>query len=614
MSLQSRTFVWLIPLALLLLAATTRIIGAGHYPLWTDEGWGEWSTSVDLATSYSNIYHDRQPPLYFVALNVWRGFTGDSRIALRYMSILAGLLTVAATYRLTVDAFGRTAGAYAVLLLAVLPIAVYYSQELRHYGWFTLGVALMWLCFLRFLRRPSRSLWLAYVLSITFTAYVLYFVVLPLAIQLFVGLFLWRPAARQRRWLVSAWAVSGLLYLPWVIVVITVQWTMLSRGIAGFPGTYTLALENLLPLAELLLGTQAALTGGLYVLGAIRGWPRLSLRPAARLAHWSVLLGGAVLMLGILVLSLRFNFLAPRTLVFLAPLFTVMCGVGLSLIQQRTALVLAGALVVVTLATPTIIQPRLDYAAAIAPVQQNFSPGDLIVLETGWDDNSFAYELGRLLPQSEIIRTIARADIYVDDKDMLPEILPRLAEHPRVWVIQWLQAPQIMPYLETPANGYQSVFTTDLPVNHEYRDRFGDSIVKIALYERPDTAREPQNFGDLLNLQDAQVVSSARAGDTLHIDLWWSALEPLPLDYSVGVFVLDSNGVVRAEHNAPPGNNPTTQWQPDQLMFDRHTFNLPADLPPGDYSIAVKVYWYGDQQPLSVNSNPLAIIGQLAVQ
>src|SRR5262249_21758695 len=152
---------------------------------------------------------------------------------------------------------------------------------------------------------------------------------------------------------------------------------------------------------------------------------------------------------------------------------------------------------------------------------------DLIVLETGWDDNAFAYELGRVLGQPEIIRTIARADIYVDDKDMLPVVQPRLAVHPRVWVVQWLQAPQIMPYLENPENGYQRVLVYDLLVNREYRDRFGDSIVKVALYERPDTTREPKDFGDLLRLHDALFVTQTHPSATLFVDLWWSALKPL---------------------------------------------------------------------------------------
>ena len=153
-------------------------------------------------------------------------------------------MLAALVYRLAVDAFGRRAGIYALLLIAALPIAVYYAQEVRHYGWLALFSALSWLIFLRYLKRPSRALWIGYLLSISAMLYTLYFGVFTLAVQ---GLVIALPLSTQWRggWgvrfraLLAAWIVAAILYLPWGYVILTQQAGILDSGISGAPGTLT---------------------------------------------------------------------------------------------------------------------------------------------------------------------------------------------------------------------------------------------------------------------------------------------------------------------------------------------------------------------------------------
>ena len=122
----------------------------------------------------------------------------------------------------------------------------------------------------------------------------------------------------------------------------------------------------------------------------------------------------------------------------------------------------------------------------------------------------------------------------------------------------------------------------------------------------------PLVFGDLFALHDAIFASTAERGEALHVDLWWSALEPPALDYSVGVYLLDETGAVRVEHNASP-EPPTSQWIPNELIFDRHTLTIPPDLSPGTYRLAVSIYWYADPEPLPVNGQPYAVVGEVNV-
>jgi hypothetical protein len=40
--------------------------------------------------------------------------------------------------------------------------------------------------------------------------------------------------------------------------------------------------------------------------------------------------------------------------------------------------------------------------------------------------------------------------------------------------------------------------------------------------------------------------------------------------------------------------------------YDRQVLPVPPDLPPGAYELGIKLYWYGDQQPLAVAADDRA--------
>jgi hypothetical protein len=613
---------------ILLLAAATRIINAGHYPVWTDEGWSTWPIRNNrLEEILETVAQDRHPPLYFLSLSAWETVAGNSRIALRFLSIAGGILSVAVVYRIGADWFSRTAALYAAGLFAVLNPAVYYAQEIRHYSWLVLSVCLMSLFFLRYLRHPRPKLLIAYVLSIVFMLYTLYFGVFVLAVQIVIGLFVWRgkphPPAHLSRsqpspsygegelspkiQLVAAWVVAGVLYIPWLLVL----WDQVTRalgasGIQDFPGSYETTLDSLLRLADLLFGGQAALLLGIYLLGC---WYIVTRRSLAQV--YLVLWGGGVFVV-MFVANLWFGLLSARTLVFLTPALMLVCGVGFSVLAPSVRRVLGLSAVAFMLLTPTIIQPRLNSDAAAQALAADFSPGDLVILETGWDDHAFYYEVSLALPDAEMIRTLRWVRAR-PTRPVVPEVEDDIRDHQRVWVVNWLQPSQVISYLDDGAQGFQRVLTREVPVSAQYLTLFDDPTIELVLFERPDTSESPRVFGDVLALHDALVTSEGRRGQPLHVDLWWSALNPPPLDYSVGVFLLDENGTTRAEHNAPPGSLPTTQWTVDTLMFDRHTLISPADLPDGSYTVIVNVYWYGDQQPLTVSGMDYAEIGQVVV-
>lgn len=620
-----RTSLWPV-LLILLLAAAARFHGAASRPVWTDEGFVAWATAdPDLAEVFDRIEEwDRHPPLYAFTLATWRQVAGDSRIALRWWAIAAGMLSTAVIYRIGADWLGRGAASYAALVFAVLGMAVYYGQEIRDYGWLVLAVSLMSLFFLRCLRRPHPA-WLAgYVLSIVFMLYTVYLGLLVLAVQGIVWL-IWRAPWREKLRLAGAWIAAAILFVPWLVVLLGQYdrgYNSVSQGISGFPGSYETALDTLRPVAELLLGSQLALTGGLFALGAwgLAGWlvtrgaPPIPAR--ARIAGPYLVLASGGLLVFMLIANLWIGLIAARTLAYLTPALALVCGWGLWLLRPAARAVFAALLAILSLTSDPVIQPRMDYDAAARALAAQASPGDLVILETGWDDNAFQYELSLALPDGvQTVRTLPWTGNPGLATPVAPQVEDMVRAHRRVWIVQWLQPSQVMPWLDAGGEGYQPVMTQATPTGAQYAVAYPDHpTIRAVLYERPDLAGDPLIYGDTLALHDAVLPEAIRVGERLHVDLWWSALIPPTLDYSVGVFLLGADGLVVAEHNGPPGDAPTTAWMVGEPVFDRHTLTLPADLPPGAYQVMVNAYWYGDLEPLRVNGEALAVVGRIEVR
>ncbi|MGC8782587.1 MAG: glycosyltransferase family 39 protein, partial [Anaerolineae bacterium] len=147
--------------------------------------------------------------------------------SLRLLSVIFGVLAIPAIYAAGRRIFGPRVGLVAAGLLAISPLHIYYSQEIRMYGLVALlssGVlAAAWELIgrdgepTRDAVKWSRDRLVAYILFATAALYTQYYAVfLPIGLTLYA---VWR---RRRAWHVlwrwlAAQAVVALLYLPWVI-------------------------------------------------------------------------------------------------------------------------------------------------------------------------------------------------------------------------------------------------------------------------------------------------------------------------------------------------------------------------------------------------------------
>jgi hypothetical protein len=105
--------------------------------------------------------------------------------------------------------------------------------------------------------------------------------------------------------------------------------------------------------------------------------------------------------------------------------------------------------------------------------------------------------------------------------------------------------------------------------------------------------------------------SSATHSNALRLDLEWSIVRRLAVNYGVSVRLLDPQGNTRVSRDTQPGYGfaPTSLWRPGERIADRYVLPLPDDLPPGDgYRLAIVFYRFPSlAQVAQVTLGPFAL-------
>ncbi|MBK5353189.1 glycosyltransferase family 39 protein [Pseudomonas sp. TH41] len=211
---------WLLPI--LVLAALVRFYDLTAAAIWGDEGSSLLLSQYSLAGIWVHAAHDVHPPLYFLLLHGWIELFGDGIFSIRILSALPGIATVWLGVWLMDLLATRRAALLTGFLLALLPTAVRYSQEVRMYS--LLGVLLIGatIALVYWVRHPRRARYLvAYTLLMTAAFYTHYFTALcVLCHWLYLGLIRVQPGYRLRNIQRPGWWLANvaimLLYLPWV--------------------------------------------------------------------------------------------------------------------------------------------------------------------------------------------------------------------------------------------------------------------------------------------------------------------------------------------------------------------------------------------------------------
>ena len=222
---------------ILLLAFGLRMIHLEARALWYDEAFAVLYASLSPAQMvYGTVTPvpgagaaDVHPLLYYFLLHGWMGLAGRSPLAVRFLSVGLGMLTVALLWRLAAWCFDRRTGLVVGLLAAVNPFHVAYSQEARMYALLGLTAVMAAWGLMRALQEGRRRWWVLYAVAAALTLY-------AHNLGAFVLLALNLLAVARRRWwrCLPALALADLsalaLFGPWLVGVLPGQLGFVGRG------------------------------------------------------------------------------------------------------------------------------------------------------------------------------------------------------------------------------------------------------------------------------------------------------------------------------------------------------------------------------------------------
>lgn len=556
-----------IVIAALLLVAASRAfrLDATVTEVTVDEVWSVWQS---LGTPLQIIQWTPYdwPPGYYLALGGWRTLVGLHPVALRWLSLLAFTLGAALLYRAAERLRGD--GVIAMLAYAAFGYLIFMSTELRGY---ILLLALyplaLWLT-LRCFTQPKwrRTLPAAILLALTMAAmvYISMTSIPALAALTLFTLIVYR--GRVWRW----WLPGGLailLALPELIQKSAIAMTRTSAVATIVLKPFFAALAEMF---SLWTGNAVALWAALVLLAALLLILRARRRVAAALIVWVLLPIALYASNGVL------GFFNVRYAWWVMVGLALLLGVGLvrlpTLGRRAAALAFAVlALLPIPLDHYQIPQPPLG--VNFDWLSQHLQPSDVLLIDPACDCGApevYDYYTRVYFPQGLTYVTAP-------------------GSYRRIWYI-------------TGAHGATASVADAVAQGRRASIFVGPPGGLFRLYEAPpDTAGSLYPNGMRfhgLELLGQNSLPVYHEGDTLSLRLWWSVDTPPPLDYSIGLFIVNADGTIILQQDGPPAvsNAPTatSQWQPGQLYSEEHNFQLPYPLASGVYHLKLAVYWYGD--------------------
>jgi hypothetical protein len=395
---------WLIVAAISAVGTVFRLVSPKmSADLWYDEVFSLFVAQQPFAHMLHNLYlgvptgarmdpGDTNPPLYTVLLHLWMRM-GSSDRHVKYLSLVFGVASIWAIWLLVRRVAGKLGGLVSCLLLAVSPLAIYYSIEARPYAMFLFFSLLSTFFFLSAIGKAeleerntsSSSLMPAgYLVATILVVYTHWFGLLLMPVHA-VGLVVYGPASARsvRRYLLS-WIAIGCCCLP--LVPFLLNQIRLQSAVGGFTWPGQPGLGSLFELALLTAGGQSllALTAAFFLI-AYLGKNDQMVEQGRRLRNGNMFFIAYVLLPVILVyaasaLMAHYTFFVPRYfLPFLAGVY-VLIGLAMSRIELKMAL--AWVLVLVLVPAFEAIRfsqpPANPYSRLASELSLREEPGVLI--------------------------------------------------------------------------------------------------------------------------------------------------------------------------------------------------------------------------------------------
>lgn len=596
-----------------------RLQQLGFQPLWGDEGWSFFFAAQTVPDMLAETAADIHPPLYYLLLKAWLFIVGPGPEEARFFSVMTGTLLIPALGLLGRRLFSRNTGAIAAATGAVMPLAIYYSQEVRMYGLVTLLGVLSAYFLIRQIAQSQAGLrpcgWqVGYIVTITAALYTMYYAAFIIFFQFLYVLWTCRRSRRSLARL-APFVYAGLLYLPWLLYAgqqlpAYIQNKRMVEGymplsLFRFVWSHFVAFSIGHVKAEPAAYVLAALP---FVLLVLAGFVVL-LAARHKYSLYLYLYLFTPLLLGYLVNRL-FPFTPPyfeRTLLLAAPAFWLLGSIGLLWLWNRRRL-LAGLIAASLLGisgaglAQYYYLPRYaaaDYRPLLQDIAARATAEDTLLASYQWQLGFYYAYLPR--PQPRFFNVPGWGEAWAGPAGydrLVEDISAILARSPRLWFPAYQaaghlwedEAEAVMAEL-----GYPALLAW-------YGPETKLSLVGSA--QMPLVQAPAADFAGRLSLLRAEVGQATyEAGrGIVPVDLSWRKEAGLDGEHRVNLRLVDATGRTWASRDSYPraGRVFFADLAEGQVLDDRHGLLITAGTPPGFYRLLLSVRRASDAHPLDV--------------
>jgi mannosyltransferase len=610
---------WLL-LLIILLAFALRVYQLDTQSIWYDEGLSIQLAQQDPAQAIALSATTDHPPLHTLLLGLWMRVAGESDFVVRYLSVFCGVWVVVLTYALGKRYDERT-GLIAAALMALAPLAVYYSQETRGYMLLTALILIATIAALRLINGDRRKrIWFAYIAAMALALYTHYFAAFAW-VALNVGWILAFLLAPHPNPLPSgdrgSWRRLGFWILAqFIILACFLPWIPNALAQAGSNATY---FPGRVTWDTVFGETWRAFSVGEWGDMSLLGWMWLALivwgvlasliinrdtrRRSVIIFALALLIMPLLLMSGLAWLKPKF---APRYLLPAVPAFITLASLGITILidgmQTRycrwasigvalsLALPLASIGSLMRLYTdPALARP--DVRSVVQFIQNAEQPTDAILLIGGHQAPAFNHYYrgsATIIPLPPDLLPAAQSPL---DARVLSQLKTIVQEHPRVWLVQWQSA------LSDPTNVVEdTLVATSKRINvgknfHDMAVLWFD-VINAQIDEVPQVPLNVE-FSEPIRAIGYNVDSRRMPIDTpLRFGLYLEAEQPITGNYQIFTHVVAADGtlIAQADHIAGADSYPTSLWRPGNLFYNRFEIPIPAGTPPGEYQVIIGLY------------------------
>jgi 4-amino-4-deoxy-L-arabinose transferase-like glycosyltransferase len=603
---------------LLLAALAARVYHLGAPTLSGDEWfmYRNWREGPGWIVHQAHTF-EPHPLLYYLGFWAWLGVAGTTEWAMRYPSVLFGVVTCAAVWRLTRGVASAVPAAAALALAVVNPYQVAQSQNARNYAMVAALATVATVALLAAQRRGGRA-WYGYGLA------------LLLALNTHLNAML--AAAAHVGWMGLRWllhrerppleafrtgAVVLVLFLGWIVY----AWPALTSYPGYFPErvgfvavlqrtTATFAFGQVEPPRRALVGLVA-----LVVLLGVT-W---SLRRAARGGDDGLLI---VLVAGLPVVGMALMFLVrpmfeERYLIVAAPATIALIGIGTGALGSGLWNVLSRAagelgdrwpraargafgaapavgLLALTLPFlrgyfPLIEQSRPDWRGLAAWIQATARPGDVVLITGNGVADLYDYYQRDATP-TMLVTDPATVGPAVDG---LPAMHARGAFH--------------LPYLDAPPDqiAHDRLTAIGFPAEGRWFRAQHAQYVALPPPGFPPAHAIGARWSGSIELRDAAVgPATVSPGDAVDVALTWTTIDAAPdLKLSLRLLAPDGKQVAQLDRRPLDDARPFPTVKPGEAVRDGHALRLPPDAPPGSYEAALLLYQPSDAKAVAPDAD-----------